>query len=199
MDIITAKFFNARFATIEDAQFLIDLRLSRGGFLHKTSGDLLAQVEYLRRSVYLQLLREEAYLIIESKERVPIGCFRLTELSSNESMNYQSLIVTSGQSPNIAVNVSFCVFQLAFEWLKKATVGPFYVINGNDRVAALFELMSIAERGESKFEQGKEYLMFKATRVTYLAREAFYKAMGFGILNLSEELLQVCRYPDNKG
>jgi hypothetical protein len=198
MDIITAKYFNARFATIQDAQFLVDLRLSRGKFLHKTSRDLLVQIDYLNRSVYLQQIREEAYLIIESKECVPIGCFRLTELSSTEGMNYQSLIITGGQSPNIAVNVSFCVFQLAFEWLKKTTVGPFYVINGNDRVAALFELMRITERGESKFEQGNEYLMFKATRMTYLAREAFYKTMGFGILNLSDELLRICRYPVNK-
>lgn len=198
MEVLAAKFFNARYATPEDAQFLLDLRRSRGNFLHRMSSDLAAQVEYLNRSVLLRQEREEAYLIVESKKKVAIGCFRLTELSSPTGMNYQSLVIAEGQSPNLAINVNFCVFQLAFEWLGKSTVGPFYVINGNDRVMGLFRTMGIAEPGESKFEDGKEYLKFEATRGSYLARERFFKAMGFGIIDLSDDLLQVCREPAPK-
>ena len=195
MDMLRAKFFNARYATPDDAQFLLDLRLARGDFLHQTSANLSKQVAYLQRSVLLRQAREEAYLIIESKERVTVGCFRLTELSSRHSLNYESLVIAEGQSPNLAINVTFCVYQLAFERLAKRKVGPFYVINGNDRVMGLFQTMGIAERGASKFEDGKEYLRFEAKRGSYFARQGFFKSMEFGIVDLSHDLLQVCRAP----
>jgi hypothetical protein len=193
MDVITARFFNARYVTPADARFLLDLRLARGEFLHPTANDLSAQVEYLKRSIELRHEREEAYLVIESKDRIPIGCFRLTELSNESTMNYQSLVIAEGQSPNLAINVNFCVFQLAFDWLAKTLVGPFYVIKENERVLGLFQAMGIAERGESIFVEGKEYLKLTATRETYRAREQFYKAMGFGITEVSPDLLRTCR------
>jgi len=193
MNVLSGKYFAARFASLDDARFIYELRMARGGFLHPTSGDIDQQVRYMRRSLDLRDQGKEAYLILESDTCAPIGCFRLTDLDQEKFMNYESLIMCQGTNPNVAIDVIFCVYHLAFEKFSREKIGPFIVRHVNSRVWQLHLTMGIANEITSTQNNADVYRTFEVLRAGYLKKEGIFKAMGFGIHHVADELIVMGR------
>lgn len=77
--IIEGKYVNLREVEIDDAAFILSLRLSEKGskFLHKTENDVDKQKAYLER---YKPLEYEWYFIVESKDHSSLGCLGIYDV-----------------------------------------------------------------------------------------------------------------------
>jgi RimJ/RimL family protein N-acetyltransferase len=90
MTEIKSKNINLRSVEIEDAQFILDLRLNKGGFLSETNPSLDQQKEWIEAYKKREAKKEEYYFIIENKDGLEVGTARIYNI------NYQEKIFTFG-------------------------------------------------------------------------------------------------------
>ena len=79
---LLGKYVNLREITLDDAQFVLDLRCdsNKSKFLHKTENNLDKQIDYIKSYFKKDL---EWYFIIEDLNHVPLGTLRIYDVVDN--------------------------------------------------------------------------------------------------------------------
>ena len=120
MEII-GKNINLRTANLEDAQFILSLRLKRGEFLSQTSSKIEDQVEWLKHYKERELDGLEYYFIAESKvNNVRIGVVRIYNIDlSNNSFTFGSFIIDKQKANKYSsIEIMTNIYDFAFNVLK---------------------------------------------------------------------------------
>ncbi len=114
--IIEGKNINLREINIDDAEFLLSLRISPlyNKYLNKTGNDIDKQIEYIKNNI---LKNDDFYFIIESKKHKKYGCIRIYNITKNLCTN-GSWIVIHNAPYNYGIESYFLIFDLAFYYFK---------------------------------------------------------------------------------
>lgn len=117
--LIEGKRINLRSAEIEDADFLLSLRLdpNKNRHLSAVDSDLKKQVQWLIDYKVRETLGSEYYFIIEDKSNNPVGCVRLYDFIE-DSFCWGSWILKDGSPSFMAVESALQVYEFAFYTLK---------------------------------------------------------------------------------
>ena len=119
--IIIGKNINFRLVEIEDAEFIINLRLKKGEFLSATNPNLIEQENWIKSYKKREESGEEYYFIIENKNGLRAGTIRLYDIDfKTKTFTFGSFIVDR-ESESIhklsALEAINLLFEFAFEKL----------------------------------------------------------------------------------
>lgn len=112
---------NLRLVEIEDAEFIVNLRLKKGEFLSATNPNLTEQENWIKSYKKREGLKEEYYFIIENKNGLRAGTIRLYDIDfKTKTFTFGSFIVDR-ESESIhklsALEAINLLFEFAFEKL----------------------------------------------------------------------------------
>lgn len=147
-----------RLASDEDASFLLDLRLDpqRNQNISATSGDLDAQVAWMRAYALRHSAGNEAYFIIEANG-VPQGSLRLYDYrSADDSYCWGSWIIRPGAPAATAFGSLILAYDLAFGALRFAKA-RFEVRQANVSVWKFHEKLGVKMVREDHLTRYYEY------------------------------------------
>ena len=114
--IIIGKNINFRLVEIEDAEFILNLRLKKGEFLSATNPNLIEQENWIKSYKKREELKEEYYFIIENKNGLRAGTIRLYDIDyKTKTFTFGSFIVDR-QSESIHKLSAFEAINLIFEF-----------------------------------------------------------------------------------
>jgi len=111
---VTGASLMLRNATIDDAAFILSLRLdpAKNRYLAQTSPRLDDQINWLRR---YESRHDQAYFVICDEASTPLGCVRLYE-PSGRSYRWGSWLMLSGLSPLVSIESNLLVYAYG-QWL----------------------------------------------------------------------------------
>lgn len=117
--LIEGRRINLRLVEIEDAEFLLSLRLdpNKSRHISQVDGDLEKQVKWLTDYKVREELNSEYYFIIEDKNKKQFGCVRLYDFIE-DSFCWGSWILKDGSPSFMAVESALQVYEFAFYNLK---------------------------------------------------------------------------------
>ena len=114
--IIIGKNINFRLVEIEDAEFILNLRLEKGEFLSATNPNLAEQENWIKSYKKREELKEEYYFIIENKNGLRAGTIRLYDIDyKTKTFTFGSFIVDR-ESESIHKLSAFEAINLIFEF-----------------------------------------------------------------------------------
>ena len=111
--ITIGKNINFRLVEIEDAEFILNLRLKKGEFLSTTNPNLTEQENWIKSYKKREELKEEYYFIIENKNGMRAGTIRLYDFRDN-SFCWGSWILESGSPYYISIESVLKIYEFAF-------------------------------------------------------------------------------------
>mgnify|MGYP003706666207 CR=1 FL=1 len=118
--ITSSKNINLHLVEVEDAEFIVNLRLKKGQFLSKTDSDVEKQIEWIKEYKNREKFKEEYYFIIEDKNFNKLGTIRIYNINYEEKLfTFGSFIVNN--HPNnkyIALESITAIFDFAFNILQ---------------------------------------------------------------------------------
>jgi RimJ/RimL family protein N-acetyltransferase len=92
--ITIGKNINLRLVEINDAEFIVNLRLKKGEFLSTTNPNLTEQENWIKSYKKREELKEEYYFIIENKNGMRAGTIRLYDIDyKTKKFTFGSFIV----------------------------------------------------------------------------------------------------------
>ena len=103
---------------------------------------------------------------------------RLTELSSQESFNFESGVMTESVTPNVYLDAMFMCYRIGFEYLEFEKSGPWRVQKNNKRMLKLHKIVGI---GSIKSENDTCKILY-ADKETFNKRYEHFSKLGFGKL-----------------
>ena len=117
MNKIIGKNINFRLTTINDAEFILDLRLKKGEYLSATKPNLDGQIEWLKNYKTREESGLEYYFIIENKSDLEVGTVRLYNINkSNKTFTFGSFIVDRDLAhQHSALEAMILIFEFAFD------------------------------------------------------------------------------------
>lgn len=123
-----------RLAEIEDAEFILKLRLDPklGRYLSPTNIDVNKQIEWLEKYKLKEKKNEEYYFIAEDQFQNRYGTIRLYNFK-NEGFESGSWIFANETPPNMAIKADIIGREFAFEFLQ-AKYCRFEVLKDNKSV-----------------------------------------------------------------
>ena len=141
-----------------DAQFIVDLRTnpSLSKFIHETSTDVSAQVEWIRNYKQREKAKEEYYFFF-SKNQIPAGVIRITDIHP-EYASMGSWLCSPNNDPETSVATLLIARDILFEVLD-IEKDVFNVDRGNKHVARLHKQMGARVVAEN--ERGYQYELTK--------------------------------------
>ena len=159
---IEGKRINLRLIEIEDADFLLSLRLdpNKSRHLSKVDDDLEKQLKWLTDYKQRECLNDEYYFIIEDKDNSPFGCVRLYDFIK-DSFCWGSWILKSDSPSFMAVESALQVYEFAFYTLKFNKC-HFDVRKENTSVVAFHERF-----GAKKISEDEENFYFTYSKDDY--------------------------------
>jgi len=116
MQKLIGKNINLRLVEIDDAEFILNLRLEKGKFLSNTNPRLEEQKKWIKLYKERESLKQEYYFIIENKDSLPIGTVRIYEIDyKNRAFTFGSFIInrqfahklSAFESMNLILRFSF--------------------------------------------------------------------------------------------
>ena len=115
MKIVQGKNINLRTAEIEDAAFILELRMleHKNKHLSKVENDLQKQQEWLTAYKLKELDGQEYYFVIENKKGENLGLVRVYDLQP-ESFCWGSWLIKDGVPMNTAVESALQVYEFGF-------------------------------------------------------------------------------------
>jgi RimJ/RimL family protein N-acetyltransferase len=148
--LIEGKSANLRIVVIEDAEFLLSLRLDpeKNRYISSVENDLGKQIDWLKSYKEREKRREEYYFIIEDKSGSPFGCLRLYDFIE-KSFCWGSWILKDDRPSTMAVESALLVYEFAFYSLK-FTNCHFDVRKGNEKVIAFHERLGAKIKSEDE-------------------------------------------------
>ena len=145
--VATGKTLRFHDAHEQDAAFILDLRMQKGGFLSPTSSALEDQVAWLRAYATRS---DEAYFVIRSIAGEPIGTVRLYD-PLGSSFCWGSWILKDDTPSSAAIESALMVYRLAVDQMG-FTSAHFEVDRHNERVWAFHERFGATRVGETEHE-----------------------------------------------
>lgn len=136
MKLITGKNINLRTAEVEDASFILELRMQthKTQFLSQVDNNLQNQQAWLKRYKEKEQAGLEYYFVIESKQAEKLGLVRVYDLQA-DSFCWGSWLIKDNAPKTTAIESALLVYEFGFGRLgyKQA---HFDVRKGNERVIA---------------------------------------------------------------
>lgn len=113
--IITGKRINLRIVQIEDAEFLLSLRVdpNKNCYISTVDNNLKKQQQWLQNYKEREQNKLEYYFVIEDKNGEPFGCVRLYDFIG-DSFCWGSWILKGGCPSYMAVESALQVYEFAF-------------------------------------------------------------------------------------
>jgi len=135
-----------RNAVVKDADFILSLRSDKekSKYLSQTPAELSHQIAWL---IDYAGKSDQAYFIIETKEREPLGTVRLYDARSN-SICWGSWILKDGAPQSAAIESALMVYSYAANFLGFRQA-HFDVRKGNENVWRFHERMGAERVGET--------------------------------------------------
>lgn len=164
----------------EYVDFIISLRSSQHAKhltkFHLTRG---SQKDYLDEYLRRYTKRQEIYFIVkDAKSMSGLGCFRITELSSNTDFCYESLVMKREVDPGINIQVMIAIYFLGFEVFDRIFCRPFRVSVENTRVILLHQSLGLAD----VVAERDGFLYFCVRKTKYLERREWLDALGLRVM-----------------
>lgn len=131
-----------RFAEIDDASFIMNLRLDeqKTKYLSKVDEDVSKQKTWLSDYKAREINGDEYYFVICNKENIPCGTVRVYDFR-NESFSWGSWLINSKIAPFTAgIESALLIYEFAFEHLK-INKCHFEVVTENTKVRSFHEKM----------------------------------------------------------
>lgn len=115
---IIGKNINLRTVTIEDAEFILSLRLDSGKnkFISKVDNDIDMQVKWIENYKKRELQKIEYYFVIENNTKDSLGVVRLYDFK-NDSFSWGSWIIKSGSPPHASIESALLIYEFSFNHL----------------------------------------------------------------------------------
>ncbi len=127
-----------RLAKINDAEFILKLRLEKGGFLSKTDVDLKNQVNWLKEYKIREQKKIEYYFIIKDKcQNKDVGTIRIYNIQGGQ-FSWGSWVVITGSPYYVAIESCLLLYDFAFYDLN-LDKSCFDVRKGNKKVVSFHE------------------------------------------------------------
>lgn len=165
-----------------DVEFVFDIRTSsRTQYMNQISHNIGDQYAYF--DAYKRRFdngTEIYYKIIDKSHNNRVGVVRLTEIDSNETFCWESLVTISGTRAVVAIDTFCLIYHAGFNVLERLACSPFAVPKKLGRVIRLHETMGMAEKVG---EIGENWL-FQVTQPRYKSGIERLHRMGFGIANV---------------
>lgn len=164
-----------------DAEFICNLRNEKrdDNFLKKTPDNVDAQIDYIRNYKKRFNNFEEIYFkILDNKNNKACGLVRLTEILNNDIFNWQSLVVATNSSPNIAIDSMLMIYRIGFEFLNKKVCGPWEVDKNFIKMIKIHNFIKIAKMSDSN----EKYFLFSVNIDDYKNNIERFKKMNYAKL-----------------
>jgi hypothetical protein len=116
--LIEGKNISLRLVNLEDAEFIVNLRIKKGEFLSTTNPDISKQREWLLLYKERESLKEEFYFIIQDQHNKAVGTVRIYDFKDNLSFCWGSWIILNGSPFYYAIESALLVYEIAFYQLK---------------------------------------------------------------------------------
>lgn len=162
MSTIQGKNINLRLARVDDAEFILSLRLQqhKSQYLSSVENDLAKQQAWLQNYQQKEQQGAEYYFVIESKQHENLGLVRVYALQPN-SFCWGSWLIKDGAPVTTAIESMIMVYNFGFEALKK-DIARIDVRNRNKKVIAIHK--GFGAKVISKSEQDT---FFELDSITY--------------------------------
>lgn len=149
---LTSKTVKLRLVEESDAEFIVSLRVDEkyNKHLSAVTGDVDAQVNWIRRYKEDEANKQQFYFIIERLDGVRCGTVRVYDFVGN-SFSWGSWILNEQKTRYAAIESAFLVYSFGFEELGFERC-HFEVRKGNERVISFHEKMGAAKTGETDLE-----------------------------------------------
>jgi len=146
---IIGKNLRLRDVEVSDASFILSLRLDekKGKYLHKVSGDLRVQKEYI---LSYKSKNNEWYFIIESLDNEKLGTIRIYDIKDS-SFCWGSWIIKQGAPIPTAIESALLIYEYAFYTLNFDR-SHFDVRKENKKVQLFHERMLAKQIGETELD-----------------------------------------------
>lgn len=118
MYAIKGKNINLRTVEIEDARFILDMRMnkSKTQYLSKVENSLSKQEDWLRNYKKKEKLGQEYYFVIEGEGSESLGLLRVYDLQP-ESFCWGSWLIKDGAPKSTAIESALLIYEFGFGWL----------------------------------------------------------------------------------
>ena len=112
---IESKHTRLRLVEIEDAEFILSLRLNEdlNRFISKVDNNIQRQKEWIKAYKEREQRKEEYYFIVESNKGEKLGNVRLYDFSG-DSFCWGSWIIKNGSPIFVAIESALLVYEYAF-------------------------------------------------------------------------------------
>lgn len=148
MNKLKSKTVHLRLIGIEDAEFVLGLRLDSryNQFLSAVKPDLAAQKQWIVDYKNEELAGRQYYFIIERVDGIPCGTVRIYDIR-DDSFCWGSWILNENKTRYAAIESAFLVYDFGFDKLgfDKA---HFDVVKQNERVVSFHKKMGAVEVDE---------------------------------------------------
>ena len=134
MTIIEGKNINLRLVEIDDADFILSLRLEKGKFLSNTNPSFEEQKKWIKLYKERESLKQEYYFIIENKDSLPIGTVRIYDFKF-DSFCWGSWVIKNNSPYYFSIESVMLVYEFAFQFLNFKN-SHFDVRKDNDSVVS---------------------------------------------------------------
>ncbi|CAM3365495.1 N-acetyltransferase domain-containing protein [Bordetella sputigena] len=166
---IIGKSIRLRLAALDDAGFILDLRLdtSLNEFVSHVAADVEKQAQWLNDYKIREASGSEYYFIIEDLSRRPLGTVRIYDYQG-DSFSWGSWMLIPSAPRNAAIESALLIYELAFGELG-FNRAHFDVRKGNERVVAFHQRFGAYIVGETESDYFFEYSRktYKAIRRRY--------------------------------
>lgn len=150
MTIIKGKDINLRDVDLEDAEFILSLRIKnqeKNNFLHAIDNDLSKQVNYIKKCKETD---NNWYFIIESKSHQKLGTLRIYDIIG-DSFCWGSWLIIDDAPISTAIQSALLTYEYAFYELG-FSFAHFDVRKDNKRVQEFHNRMGAKKIGETELD-----------------------------------------------
>jgi RimJ/RimL family protein N-acetyltransferase len=149
---LKSKTVQLRLVEESDAEFIVSLRTDEkyNKHLSAVTGDIGAQINWIRRYKEDEANKQQFYFIIERLDGVRCGTVRVYDFVGN-SFCWGSWILNEDKTRYAAIESAFLVYQFAFDELGFQKC-HFDVRKGNGRVISFHEKMGATRTGETELD-----------------------------------------------
>ena len=172
MKVISKNLF-FRSVSVEDSDFIYDLRTSRGQFINNHEYTKEINKNYISESVIKESKGIEYYFVIsDSRER--IGVVRIYNINTNQKIfTWGSWIILDGRSPIYPIVSAVMVYAYAFDYLGMDK-SLFDVRNENIKVKSFHE-----KTGAKYLNKDEKDTFYSFDKINYvILRKKYQKYIG---------------------
>jgi len=150
MSILKSKTIQFRLINVDDAEFVLSLRLNPkyNTFLSQVGNDLQSQKEWISLYKKDEELGNQFYFIIERLDGSACGTVRLYDFK-DDSFCWGSWILNDNKTKYAALESAFLVYNFGFNKLKFSNC-HFDVMKDNQHVIAFHEKLGAERTGEDE-------------------------------------------------